>query len=225
MKTYLKIKDSGIGWIGEIPEQWECKKIKFDFKIQSGKTLNSKQKEDQILVPYLTTSHVFWDNVIINDDLPMMYATQEEINRHLIKKNDLLVCEGGEGGRSAVIKKIDRQIITQNHVHIVRSKKGSNTKFLMYVLETIKNANWFDAITTRVTISNLPSQTLANIKIPFPSEDEQKQIAKFLDREVIKINSLMFGNKLQHEILSEYRHVLISSAVTGKIDVRQEIVA
>lgn len=212
------MKDSGVEWIGKVPENWEIKKIKYDFDIRSGKTLQSSvENEDEIPVKYITTSNVLWEKIDLNN-LPTMWANKNEIRKYGVKNGDLLVCEGGEGGRSAVLEKIEMDCITQNHVHIVRPKNNQNTKFLMYVLESIKNSKWFEAITARVTISNLPNLTLANTRIPFPSSGEQNNVVKFLEIETSKIDSYSEKYQKMANLLKEKAKIVVNQAVTKGLE-------
>ena len=90
-KRYSKYKDSGVEWIGEIPEEWEINKIKFYFEIKSGKTLqSSKKNEDDIQVPYITAGNVFWDKIEI-DDLSMMNVSPEEIKMYQTLKIPMIL--------------------------------------------------------------------------------------------------------------------------------------
>jgi len=171
-------------------------------------------------VPYITAGNVFWENVDV-DDLSTMQATPAEIKKYQVKNGDLLVCEGGESGRSAILQKVDFDCIIQNHVHRLRPMNGDSSGYLLYSLESIKDAGWFEVLTKRVTLSNLPSQMLANIKTPVPSEKEQNEIYDFLKKETTQFDNLISKSKQQVNFLQEKRQALITSAVTGKIDVRK----
>ena len=213
-KQYQKYKDSGIEWIGEVPEHWEVNKIKFNFGIKSGKTLqNSKKNENDLEVPYITAGNVFWENVDV-DDLSTMRATPDEIKKYQVKNGDLLVCEGGESGRSAILQKIDFDCIIQNHVHRLRPMNGDSSGYLLYSLESIKDSGWFEVLTKRVTLSNLPSQMLANMQIPIPSEKEQYSIYDFLKKETAQLDDIISKSQSQVNSLQEKRLVLITNAVT-----------
>tara|TARA_Y100000590_G_scaffold414676_1_gene511789 strand:- start:239 stop:1531 length:1293 start_codon:yes stop_codon:yes gene_type:complete len=217
-KEYPKYKDSGVEWIGDIPEGWEINKIKFYFEIKSGKTLqSSKKNEDDIQVPYITAGNVFWDKIEI-DDLSMMNASSEEIKMYQIQNGDLLVSEGGDSGRSAIVDKINFDCIIQNHVHRLRPLNGSSSGYLENVLRSIKESGWFDALTKRVTMNNLPSLILANIIMPVPSEKEQYEIYNFLQKKKIQFDELIAKSKAQVTLLEEKRQATIIQAVTKGLD-------
>ena len=224
-KQYQKYKDSGVEWIGEIPEEWEVNKIKFYFEIKSGKTLQSnKQNEGDIEVPYITAGNVFWEKVDV-DDLSVMQVNPEEIKTYQVQNGDLLVSEGGDSGRSAIVDKINFDCIIQNHVHRLRPLNGSSSGYLLHALRSIKESGWFDVLTKRVTMNNLPSLTLANMKIPVPSEKEQHGIYDFLQKETAQFDVLISKSQSQIKLLQEKRQALITAVVTGKIDVRNSVTA
>jgi len=235
-KKYPKYKDSDVEWIGKIPEDWKTSRIKFYFNIKTGKTLQSKKKhENDIQVPYITVGNVFWEKVVMND-LDTMWVEPDEVKKYGVKNHDLLVCEGGEAGRSTIVDEIKNPCITQNHVHVIRPKKDFSIGFLLYTLEAVKDSGWFEAITKRVSIPTLPNTVLGNTKIPIPSPDTQIQIYKFLKKETTQIDNLIekIHGKIEIKpyqlyieapnnylsLLYEKRRALITATVTGKIDVR-----
>ena len=174
MKQYTKMKDSGIEWVGDIPEKWYLDKIKYHYNIISGKVLQSKQKSsDDVLVDYVTAGNVLWEKVNL-DELPQMWATEDEIKRIDIKNNDLLICEGGESGRSAIVSNLKNKCIIQNHVHRLRSKDNSSAEFLMYLMEFFNSSGILKTIVNRVTISSLPKTTLANFPMIATVNDQKK---------------------------------------------------
>ncbi len=193
-KTYPKMKESGMGWIGDIPEEWNAGKLKFHYDIISGKVLQSKQKIfDDILIDYITAGNVLWEKVDL-DELSQMWTTKDEIERIGVKNNDLLICEGGEAGRSGILSNLKNTCIIQNHVHRVRSKNDASTKFLMYLMEFFHSSGILKTIISRVTIASLPKLTLANFPMITPTK-EQNIIVKFLNIKISNIDSEISKNK------------------------------
>ena len=217
-KKYSKYKDSGVEWIGEIPEGWDTSRIKFYFNIKTGKTLQSKKKhEDDVQVPYITAGNVLWEKVVMSD-LETMWVKSKEVKKYEVKNQNLLVCEGGEAGRSALANEIKNLCITQNHVHVVSPKKDFSTGFLLYTLEAIKDSGWFETITKRVAIPTLPNLVLGNTKIPIPSPDIQNQIIAFLKKETTQFDELIAKSKAQVTLIEEKRQATITQAVTKGLD-------
>ncbi len=220
----VPMKDSGIEWVGQIPEHWgEAVQVKRNFDIRLGKMLqNSPESQDDTLVPYLKALHVLWGSVIV-DDLPEMWASQSEIRQYGVEDGDLLVCEGGEAGRSGIVSSLPDNCIIQNALHRLRTRGSGHVDFLMYVLHAIHNSGWFDVLCSKATIAHLTGEKLASLRVPMPKIHEQQNIVAFIKHETAQIDSLIRRVKESVETLREYRVALISAAVTGKIDVREKV--
>lgn len=218
----VQMKDSGIKWIGKIPEHWNLTSVKFIYEIQLGKMLQPQpNSSDDVLVTYFNTDYVQWYDIKTND-LPKMWINPSDISQYLIKEGDLLVCEGGSyPGRAAITPKIDFIAIIQNALHRIRPSMKSDVKYLLYLLFICRDSGWIDVLTNKTTMGHLTREKLASLKIPFPELIEQKQIVDFIDNEFTLINSIIQKTESQIEKLQEFRQAIISEAVTGKIDVRQ----
>jgi len=217
-RGYPKYKPSGVEWLGDVPEHWGVKRAGLAFSIQLGKMLqpDTSTSEDEQF-EYLKALHVQWETIQTND-LPVMWASKYELGKYSVKKGDLLVCEGGEVGRAGILKDDLNNVIIQNSLHRVRSKINLNT-FLMYVLENAASKNWFEILCNKATIAHFTGDKFSALRIPLPPLPEQQAIAAFLDCETAKIDALSAKVVTVIERLKEYRTALISSAVTGKINV------
>ncbi len=212
---------SSIEWLREIPAHWEVTAVKHQYAVQLGKMLQNHHKNaDDIEVPYLKALHVQWFHVH-TEDPPTMWASQQEIIQFGIKKGDLLVCEGGEGGRCGIVEADVDGYVIQNALHRVRPHEGSHNDFLQFVLSTISAMGWFNALNERATIAHLTSERFGNLRIPLPPPLEQRVIVAYLVRETKKIDALIAKVQEAISYLKELRTALISSAVTGKIDVQE----
>ena len=109
--------------------------VKRHFDVLLGKMLQpQKRSPEDIQVPYLKAQHIQWDGVV-TQDLPTMWATLGEVSSLRVKKGDLLVCEGGEVGRAAIVTEdLPEDCIIQNALHLVRPKKSGDVRFLRYML-------------------------------------------------------------------------------------------
>ena len=218
----LSMKSSGVEWLGQIPLHWEVAPVKQQFAAQLGKMLQGHpNNKDDIKVPYLKALHVQWFHVQTVDP-PTMWANQKEIMQFGIKEGDLLVCEGGEGGRCGIVKTNVEGYIIQNAVHRVRSREKSCIDFLQFVLRTVGAMGWFNALNERATIAHLTSERFGALRIPFPPLPEQRAIAAFLDQETAKIDALVAKNERLNKLLQEKRTALISTAVAGRINVQHK---
>jgi type I restriction enzyme, S subunit len=218
----VPMKNLEVQWFGKIPKGWSIQKIKFHYEITTGKVLQSnKNNDNEILINFITAGNVFWNTLDLND-LTKMWATPEQINKLRLKENDLLICEGGEAGRSAILTGLKTDCILQNHVHRLRGKNYFSNKFLMYVMKYYDDISLLQTIVEKVTLTSLSTSDLGNIQMPLPpTDDEIEQITSYLDKKTKKIDSLISKVELQISKLQEFRESLISSAITGKIKVTQ----
>ena len=216
--AYEKYKDSGIEWLGEIPEHWKRSIFRYYFDIQLGKMLqNEPQSENDEEISYLKAIHVRW-NKVDTYDLPKMWASPKDKEKYYVKNGDLLICEGGEVGRTALLKDLQEDCIIQNALHRVRSLSQSNVKYLSYLMQHIADTGWLDILCNKSTISHLTSEKLSALPLPFPPLPEQQAIANFLDYKTKQIDALINKKETLLEKLDEKRTAIISHAVTKGLD-------
>ncbi|MYC31524.1 MAG: hypothetical protein F4X65_15780 [Chloroflexi bacterium] len=217
-KRYPAYKHTDVEWLGDIPAHWETSTVKHQYTIQLGKMLqNGPSNQDDVEVPYLRAVHVQWFDVQTSDP-PTMWASQKENELFGIEKGDLLVCEGGEGGRCGIVNSNVDGYIIQNALHRVRSRENSRNDYLQYTLSTTSAMGWFEAINERATIAHFTGEKFGALKIPLPPLTEQNSIAVFLDRETARIDALVAKKERLVELLQEKRTALITRAVTKGLD-------
>lgn len=171
------------------------------------------------LVPYLRNVDVQW-NEINYQDLPEMDIPSAEYSRYTIRVGDLLVCEGGEVGRAAIVGTHDDVIGYQKALHRLRAlRSDEDQQFMCFVFEWAAQTGVFNAGGAS-TIAHLTGEQLRKYRFPKPPKNEQQLIARFLQTEAEKIHHLLRQVETAITRLTEYRQALITSAVTGKIDVR-----
>lgn len=155
----------------EIPESWQWVRIGEVFSHNTGKALNSAKTEGTKLT-YITTSNLYWNRFEL-DKLKEMYFTDDEVEKYTVKKGDLLVCEGGDIGRSAVWN-YDEDMRIQNHIHKLRPYLKVNVQFFSYVFYLYKAMGLIGG--KGIGIKGLSSNAIHIIKIPLPPLEEQKRI-------------------------------------------------
>ena len=218
LKPYPKYKPSNIQWIGDIPEHWSVAAVKRHYHIQLGKMLQNYQNSPtDAEVPYLKALNVQWFSVY-TADAPIMWASPHEIAKFGIRAGDLLVCEGGEGGRCGIIDQIKPGYIIQNALHRVRPLGNYTNTFLQYVLSAVSNSGWFDAINNKATITHFTSEKFGALMMPAPPILEQNRIVSYLDHQTALMDSLVAKKQRMIELLTERRQSLITHAVTKGLD-------
>ena len=176
-------------------EGWEYKKLGEMASSELGKTLN-KSKDTGKLYPYICAVNVLWDMIDLTI-LKHAFFEKEEIDRYSVRKGDLLVCEGGDTGRSAIWEK-EEPVLYQNALHRVRFTTEMEARFAMYCLWHLKNNGQIDQKYSKgVTIKHLVKSSLLSIELPVPPLSTQQSIVSELD----KINELI---SLKKEELKDY---------------------
>ena len=218
LAPYPTMKDSGVEWLGEVPAHWDVVAIKRRYSIQLGKMLQNRAIEStDVEVPYLKAQHVQWFSVR-TADAPQMWASQHDIEQFGVRAGDLLVCEGGEGGRCGLIRESLRGHIIQNALHRLRPLRGSSNNYLEYVLSSTASTGWFNAINNKATIAHFTKEKCGSLEIPFPHLSEQAAIVRYLDYVERRIRRYVRAKQKLLNLLAEQKQVIIHRAVTRGLD-------
>lgn len=169
----------------EIPESWEWVRIRDIFIHSSGKQLKGGDTDGE-LHEYITTSNLYWDRFELGN-LKSMYYKGSELQRCSAKKGDLLVCEGGDIGRSAIWP-YDYTIFLQNHIHRLRPFLHDYTRYVYYVMWLFKHMGIIGG--KGIGIQGLSASVLKNIAIPLPPLAEQQRIVAKIEELLGAINAL-----------------------------------
>ena len=169
----------------DIPESWCWATIGDIFEHNTGKALNASNPNGMLL-DYITTSNLYWDRFELSVVKQMLF-TESEIERCVVTKGDLLVCEGGDVGRSAIWN-YDYNIMIQNHIHRLRGKIDVCTRYFFYLFMYYKMCNLIGG--KGVAIQGLSSRDLHNLIIPVPPLKEQHNIASSIDLYFSKLDTI-----------------------------------
>jgi type I restriction enzyme S subunit len=213
MKRYPAYKDSGIEWIGEIPEHWEVKPIKYVGEIVLGKMLTPDDKGGYFRKPYLRAQNITWEKTD-TEDIKEMWFSEKDLSQYRLKENDLLVSEGGEVGRTAIWQNELSECYIQNSVHKITIKSKNNPHYYLYHFQIYGKTGYFDSIVNRVSIAHLTREKLKEIMFLAPTLSEQQTIANYLDRKTHQIDTLIENKQKQIDLLKEQRAAIINQAVT-----------
>lgn len=171
------------------------------------------------LVPYLKAGHVQWSGIELPDELPQMWASSSDIEVLRPFVGDLLICEGGEVGRAAIVDApLPEHTIIQNSLHLVRSSSTCDTRYLKYALEHIANSGWIDIACNKATIAHLTVEKLRELPAPFWEKHSQERIANFLDEKTARIDDLIAEKERLVVTLEEWRFSLIYTYATKGLD-------
>jgi len=160
----------------EIPKNWKWVHLGEIFEHNTGKALNSSDKDGELL-EYITTSNMYWEHFELVS-LKKMFFKESEIEKCTIKKGDLLICEGGDIGRSAIWD-FDYEMRIQNHIHKLRGYGGINHKYYYYMMWNYKNRGIIDG--RGIGLQGFSSKRVHSLVAPLPPIDEQNRIVERID--------------------------------------------
>ena len=214
-KPYPAYKDSGVEWIGEVPEHWAVRSVKYLYNARLGKMVQPLPKsEKDVLVPYHRAQTVQWE-CIKYDQVESMWANPTEIDTYSLEDGDLLICEGGDVCRAAMFNRVEREtVIFQNSIHRVRPVGGNHPEWLLRLMQHVRSSGWIDVLCNKNTIVHFTSDKLASLECPNPPCSEQSEILSALGRETAHIDALIAKKTRFIELLKEKRTALITHAVT-----------
>jgi type I restriction enzyme S subunit len=214
LKPFPAYKGSGVEWLGEIPAHWEVAPVYARYEVALGKMLDAKRVTGESSGRYLRNIDVQWD-AVNTEGLPEMDFAPWERDRYAVSPGDLLVCEGGEVGRTAIWRGEIADCFYQKAIHRVRPRSEKDApRFFYYLMHTLAKRGVFAAGGNPNTIDHLTAVQLRHYRLPFAPSNEQRVIAAFLDRETARIDGLVAKKERLIELLQEKRAALITRAVT-----------
>ena len=161
----------------DLPDKWQWCRIGAIFMHNNGKQLNKGNSKGK-LMKYITTSNLYWDGFVL-DNLKEMPFEKNEIDRCMAVKGDLLVCEGGDIGRSCIWN-YDFPIMLQNHIHKLRPYIPLCTKFFYYIFNLYNLAGLIGG--KGIGIQGFSSKALHNTLVPLPPLKEQYRIVTQIEK-------------------------------------------
>jgi type I restriction enzyme S subunit len=219
----VKMKDSGVEWIGEIPESWVKSRLDFlcDLKGRVGwKSLKSDEYVDEgykfLSTPNIKNKEIDYENV--NYITEERYLESPEI---MLKNGDvLLVKDGSTLGIVNIVKNLPSPTTVNSSIGVLKNRSNKLIpEFLFYFLSSHYCQNIIDRMKGGMGVPHLFQSDIKKFEIFLPNILEQNQIVEFLDSKTIEIDDLMDLEQHKIELLKEYRQSLISEVVTGKIKV------
>lgn len=186
------------------------------FEVTLGKMLQTEPTgPTDSLTPYLNSAAV-QDGYVESSHLKSMWASDRDRRSLSVRANDLVVCEGGDVGRSALVK-ANSSAIFQNSVHRVRPRQGNDIRFAKYTLDALRSSSYLDVLCNKATIRHFTADKLANLEMPHASPDYQRAACDFLDRETAQIDELIGKQERLIELLAEKRQAVVSDYIADMI--------
>lgn len=215
------IKDTGFEWLGEIPEHWKLSRINFlSSKVGDGLHGTPNYVESSNF-PFINGNNIGNGVITINDRTKFVDDSEYEKHKKSLTDNTLLMSINGTIGNLAYYNQ--ESIMLGKSVAYINLNKEVNKHFIYYFFCSESAKNYIARELSGSTIKNLSLYSINKTNIPYPPDNEQQLIVEYLNQNISKINEAMEKVEKEIDFLKEYKTTLISDVVTGKIDVREEV--
>lgn len=220
-KPYPAYKDSGVEWLGWVPEHWQIKRLKHIANVQTG-VAKGKDNEgkDTVEVPYLRVANV-QDGYLLLDDVATIEIPREDLTRYSLQPGDVLMNEGGDFdklGRGSVWQGEIEPCIHQNHVFAVRPTAVSSAWLNAFTGSLAAQFYFMGRAKQSTNLASISSSNIMELPVAMPPATEVDLLLAHLDRETVRIDALIEKKTRFIELLREKRHALITHAVTKGLD-------
>jgi len=221
----VELKDSGIEWIGEIPKNWEVKRLK-DLGVIETSSVNKKNNDKESFIKLVNYTDVYKsiNKELINDDGYMKTtANSLQIREKKLKKGDVLFTPSSETiediAISAVVLENLENTLYSYHLLRLRFSVKFDDIFKKYLFNNHTVQYYFSKSAKGTTRKILGLNYFYNLKMPIPPLQEQTQIANYLDEKTQKIDNITQTISKKIELLKEFRKTLVNDMVTGRVKV------
>jgi len=206
LPAFPKTKKSGTSWLGDVPEHWDVRRMKF-----AAPLINNKIDAQESDLPYMGLEHVeSWTGRRIPDET----AASDGVATHFMSGDVLF---GKLRPYLAKVYLADCEGVASTELLVLRSEEDVCPEFLRYYTVSREFINAVDSSTYGAKMPRANWELIGNLPFLIPSPDEQRSIAKFLDQKTGQIDELIGKKKELIQKLTEQRSALITAAVTGKI--------
>ena len=198
----------------ELPKGWVWTTVGETCETHLGKMLD-KLKNEGCYMSYLRNINVRWGCFDLTDVLKMRFK-DDEVERYMIEKGDLVLCEGGEPGRCAIWDKAN-PIMFQKALHRIRCHGGVLNEYLKYVIEDYAQANKLEEYYTGSTIKHLTGESLVSILFPLPPVKEQERIVQEIQRYLSLVAIIENNKENLLAAIKQAKSKVLDLAIHGKL--------
>lgn len=218
----VKMKDSGVEWLGEVPEHWDVIAIsKVTQKITNGYVGPTRDILVEEGIPYVQATHIKKGKVNFDNAYFVREKWSNDHAKSILKKDDVLIVQTGAGtGDVGLVSESEEGFNCHALIILQPKKQQLSGSYLAYCLQSDYGYATLYSIRTGGMHPHLNCGEVQFVKISVPPLDEQVAISKFIEKNIQDFDQLIEKAKLAIQLMQERRTALISAAVTGKIDVR-----
>ena len=206
----VEMKSSGVEWIGKIPKHWKMEKIKYIATFVSEKS-----------IPETDAIKISPENVVSETGKVLDFYSSYDAVGVRFQTGDVLFNKLRVYLNKVVFAEYDGYSLGE--MIVIRPTSQDTGKYLFYLMLSSRFIEYCNSISYGVKMPRTAVDDILNTQIPMALDQEQTQIANFLDHKTEQIDDLISTEHQKIELLKEYRQSLISEAVTGKIDVQNEV--
>ncbi|MGQ7856905.1 restriction endonuclease subunit S [Pedobacter sp. WC2501] len=218
----VKLKDSGVEWIGEIPEHWEVKKLKNFVRIKGGFAFDSSKFKDEG-VQIIKIANTYMNKLCL--DRQPTFVDSSCLDSHkdwIVSKNDILMSLTGTLGKKdygfAILIDTEEHFLLNQRVAKIEVKDGFEASYILNILHSDMYLNQLYMLPSGTKQANLSNDNVINIKVAFPNNKiERESILGYINKTNSKISTVISLKEKEIEKLKDYKTSLINSVVTGKV--------
>jgi len=201
----------------EPPPGWRWVRLGEVFDLQQGASMSPKRRVGRNLRPFLRTKNILWGSVDVSS-VDEMDFTEEEVEKLCLQPGDLLVCEGGDVGRTAIWEGQLPLALYQNHIHRLRRKNDdTEPRFFMYWMRAAYQVfRAYEGAESRTAIPNLSGRRLKTFLAPLPPIEEQRRIVAHLEAVQEKVRALKEAQAATDAELQRLEQAILDKAFRGE---------
>ena len=224
------MKDSGVDWIGKIPEHWEVSRIKnvitllTDYDANGSFSDIAKNCNINNGTPYawmVRTTDLVNNRVgIVEGNNYCDKKTYDYLAKSSLESGDLLMTKRGNVGMVYVVPECSCPMTLAPNLYLLKTKASDiNNRYLMHYLSSTKPKSQLAILNKSTTLGALYKDDVKSLQIVLPPIDEQLLLAQFIDKELDKVDSVISNCNRQISLLQERKQIIINDVVTGKVKV------
>lgn len=218
----VRLKPSGVEWLGDVPEGWEIKKLKFEVKILGGGT-PSKANEEFWLgdIPWVSPKDMKTDWINDTEDHITHTAVLQSATK-MIEPGAILIVVRSGILRSQIPVAINTRMVTINQdMKALLPTKSLLSEYLFFLIQGNQKTLLTEWTKQGATVESIEYEFMANTLIPVPSLNEQNKITFYINQKIKLFNQSIDNIQKEITLIQEYHTRLITDVVTGKLDVRE----
>ena len=222
LNSDVPMKDSGVEWIGQIPEHWVASVLRYGLEnIQTGPFGSQLHAEDYIEdgIFVINPANIVEGGIVPDNRCSITESKAQELSRHILNKGDIIFARRGEMGRCACFGGSSQQYLCGTGCIKIQCNSNFMPEFVSWFLQTSCVKQYLTLNSVGTTMANLNTTIISGIPIVFPPVSEQKKIVEYIKNKICEVDRAVKNKSSIVNKLTEYKKSLIYEIVTGKKEV------